>query len=184
MTIFKRNRKNDESRLGWLMASPWIIGFVIFTAGPMIASLWLAGTSWDLLTPPQWVGLANFQTMVWEDELPLHAMRITVLYAVMALPLHLFFGVSLAMLLNTKIRGLAILRTIYYLPAILAGVAVALLWRWIFSPDFGLLNLALSQIGIQGPAWLSDRTWVMPSFVLMSLWGVGGSMVIYVVVKK
>ena len=179
MTIFKRNRKNDESRLGWLMASPWIIGFVIFTAGPMIASLWLAGTSWDLLTPPQWVGLANFQTMVWEDELPLHAMRITVLYAVMALPLHLFFGVSLAMLLNTKIRGLAILRTIYYLPAILAGVAVALLWRWIFSPDFGLLNLALSQIGIQGPAWLSDRTWVMPSFVLMSLWGVGGSMVIY-----
>ena len=79
----------------------------------------------------------------------------------------------------TKIRGLAILRTIYYLPAILAGVAVALLWRWIFSPDFGLLNLALSQIGIQGPAWLSDRTWVMPSFVLMSLWGVGGSMVIY-----
>ena len=179
MTIFKRNRKNDESRLGWLMASPWIIGFVIFTAGPMIASLWLAGTSWDLLTPPQWVGLANFQTMVWEDELPIHAMRITVLYAVMALPLHLFFGVSLAMLLNTKIRGLAILRTIYYLPAILAGVAVALLWRWIFSPDFGLLNLALSQIGIQGPAWLSDRTWVMPSFVLMSLWGVGGSMVIY-----
>ena len=179
MTIFKRNRKNDESRLGWLMASPWIIGFVIFTAGPMIASLWLAGTSWDLLTPPQWVGLANFQTMVWEDELPLHAMRITVLYAVMALPLHLFFGVSLAMLLNTKIRGLAILRTIYYLPAILAGVAVALLWRWIFSPDFGLLNLALSQIGIQGPAWLSDRTWVMPSFVLMSVWGVGGSMVIY-----
>ena len=179
MTIFKRNRKNDESRLGWLMASPWIIGFVIFTAGPMIASLWLAGTSWDLLTPPQWVGLANFQTMLWEDELPLHAMRITVLYAVMALPLHLFFGVSLAMLLNTKIRGLAILRTIYYLPAILAGVAVALLWRWIFSPDFGLLNLALSQIGIQGPAWLSDRTWVMPSFVLMSLWGVGGSMVIY-----
>ena len=179
MTIFKRNRKNDESRLGWLMASPWIIGFVIFTAGPMIASLWLAGTSWDLLTPPQWVGLANFQTMVWEDELPLHAMRITVLYAVMALPLHLFFGVSLAMLLNTKIWGLAILRTIYYLPAILAGVAVALLWRWIFSPDFGLLNLALSQIGIQGPAWLSDRTWVMPSFVLMSLWGVGGSMVIY-----
>ena len=179
MTIFKRNRKNDESRLGWLMASPWIIGFVIFTAGPMIASLWLAGTSWDLLTPPQWVGLANFQTMVWEDELPLHAMRITVLYAVMALPRHLFFGVSLAMLLNTKIRGLAILRTIYYLPAILAGVAVALLWRWIFSPDFGLLNLALSQIGIQGPAWLSDRTWVMPSFVLMSLWGVGGSMVIY-----
>ena len=179
MTIFKRNRKNDESRLGWLMASPWIIGFVIFTAGPMIASLWLAGTSWDLLTPPQWVGLANFQTMLWEDELPLHAMRITVLYAVMALPLHLFFGVSLAMLLNTKIRGLAILRTIYYLPAILAGVAVALLWRWIFSPDFGLLNLALSQIGIQGPAWLSDRTWVLPSFVLMSLWGVGGSMVIY-----
>lgn len=179
MTNFKFTYRSGESLLGWLMASPWIIGFAIFTAGPMIASLYLAGTSWDLLSPPEWVGIANFRKMVWEDELPLHALRITVLYSLMALPLHLLFGVSLAMLLNANIRGLAILRTIYYLPAILAGVAVALLWRWIFSPEFGLLNLALSWVGIQGPAWLADRTWVLPSFVVMSLWSVGGSMVIY-----
>ncbi|MEM7128431.1 MAG: sugar ABC transporter permease [Chloroflexota bacterium] len=179
MTNFKFTYRNSESLLGWAMASPWIIGFIIFTAGPMIASLWLAGTDWDLLSSPKWVGLANFQTMIWEDELPLHALRITALYALMSLPLHLLFGVSLAMLLNTNIRGLAVLRTIYYLPAILAGVAVALLWRWIFSAEFGLLNLALSWVGIQGPAWLADRTWVLPSFVVMSLWGVGGSMVIY-----
>ena len=171
--------RSGESLLGWAMASPWILGFLIFTAGPMIASLVLAGTSWDLISPPEWVGWANFRKMFWEDELPLHALKITVFYSLMALPLHLLFGVSLAMLLNTGIRGLAVLRTIYYLPAILAGVAVALLWRWIFSPEFGLLNMALSWIGIQGPAWLSDRTWVLPSFVVMSLWSVGGSMVIY-----
>lgn len=179
MTNFKLTYRSGESLLGWAMASPWIVGFIIFTAGPMMASLWLAGTNWDLLSSPEWIGLANFQKMIWEDELPLHALRITVLYALMALPLHLLFGVSLAMLLNTNIRGLAILRTIYYLPAILAGVAVALLWRWIFSAEFGLLNLALSWVGIQGPAWLADRTWVLPSFVVMSLWSVGGSMVIY-----
>lgn len=179
MTNFKLTYRSGESLLGWAMASPWLVGFIIFTAGPMMASLWLAGTNWDLLSSPEWIGLANFQKMIWEDELPLHALRITVLYALMALPLHLLFGVSLAMLLNTNIRGLAILRTIYYLPAILAGVAVALLWRWIFSAEFGLLNLALSWVGIQGPAWLADRTWVLPSFVVMSLWSVGGSMVIY-----
>lgn len=179
MTNFKFTYRSGESLLGWMMALPWIIGFVVFTAGPMIASLVLAGTSWDLISPPEWVGAANIKKMFWEDELPLHALRITITYSLMALPLHLFFGVSLAMLLNTKIRGLAVLRTIYYLPAILAGVAVALLWRWIFSPEFGLLNLALSWVGIQGPAWLADRTWVLPSFVVMSLWSVGGSMVIY-----
>jgi multiple sugar transport system permease protein len=169
----------SETLLAWLMVSPWLIGFIAFTAGPMLASLVLAGMEWDLISSPQWIGLQHFRTMTVSDPLPLHALKITVLYSLMALPLHLLIGIALAMMLNTKIKGLSILRTIYYLPAILAGVAVALLWRWIFSPDFGLLNTALAYVGIEGPSWLSDRRWVLPSFVLMSLWGVGGSMIIY-----
>ena len=100
-------------------------------------------------------------------------------YSLMAIPLHLVLGVILAMLLNANIRGQSVIRTVYYLPAVLAGVAVAMLWRWIFSPDFGLLNLFLSYFNIEGPNWLGNRTWVLPSFVIMSLWGVGGGMVIY-----
>ena len=161
------------------MVSPWLIGFVLFTAGPMIASFAMAGMEWDLLSSPRWVGLANLQKMVVDDPLPLHSLKITLIYAVGSLPLHLVFGLSLAMLLNTRIRGLSVMRTIYYLPAVLSGVAVALLWRWIFSPEFGLINMVLAVFGIPGPGWLTDRTWVLPAFIIMSLWSVGGSMVIY-----
>lgn len=175
----RRRRISRETMLAWIMISPWLIGFVLFTAGPMVASLVLAGMKWDLLSPPEWVGLKNFRDMVVEDPLPRHAMKVTVIYALGAIPLRLVFGLGLAMLLNTGIRGLAIFRTIYYLPAVLSGVAVALLWRWIFSPDFGLLNMLLAMVGIQGPAWLTDSKWVLPALIIMSLWGVGGSMVIY-----
>ena len=175
----KLTYRTQESILGWLMASPWIVGFLIFTAGPMLASLVLAAMKWDLMSPPEWVGLANLKKLFLEDPLPIHALKVTATYAGAAIPLQLVIGISLAMLLNTRIRGQAVFRTVYYLPAILSGVAVALLWRWIFQPDFGLLNMALSFVGVDGPNWLMDRTWVLPSFTIMSLWGVGGSMVIY-----
>jgi len=177
--LVKLTYRSQETILGWLMASPFIVGFLIFTAGPMLASLALAGMEWDLMSPPEWVGWANVKKMLFEDPLFVHSLRVTVIYAATAIPLQLFFGICLAMLLNTKIRGLAFFRTNYYLPAILSGVSVALLWRWIFQPDFGLLNMVLSSIGVQGPNWLMDRKWVLPSFVLMGLWGVGGGMVIY-----
>lgn len=175
----RKRFRMSENMLGWLMVSPWLIGFVIFTAGPMIASLVLAGMDWDLLSAPEWVGAANVRAMLGEDPLPAQALKITLLYALGSLPLHLFFGLALAMLLNTGVSGLSFLRTIYYLPAVLSGVAVALLWRWIFSPEFGLINMALATVGITGPGWLTDRTWVLPAFIIMSLWSVGGSMVIY-----
>ena len=171
--------KRHETILGWLMVSPWLIGFICFSALPMFASLIISFTEWDMLSKPEWVGFENYKTLFFEDPLALHSLNITILFTIVSIPLNIVFGLALAMLLNTSIRGLAIFRTIYYLPAILSGVAVALMWRWIFSTEFGLLNALLSMIGIEGPAWLTDRIWVLPSFVIMRLWSVGGGMIIY-----
>jgi multiple sugar transport system permease protein len=168
-----------ESLEGWLLASPWIIGFVVWTVGPMIASAYYSLTKFDLINPPQWVGFAQYIKIFTQDPRTLHALKITTIYSVVSIPAKIVLGMALAMLLNAQIRGLEWYRTIYYLPAVLSGVAVALLWKWVFSPEFGLLNLALSWFGIQGPAWLVDQRWALFALILMSLWGVGGGMVIY-----
>ena len=145
----------------------------------MIASFVISFSEWDMLSNPEWIGFDNYKKLFFEDALALHSLNITILFTIVSIPLNILFGLALAMLLNTSIRGLAIFRTIYYLPAILSGVAVALMWRWIFSTEFGLLNALLSMIGIEGPAWLTDRIWGLPSFVIMRLWSVGGGMIIY-----
>jgi multiple sugar transport system permease protein len=169
-------RRNLE---GWLFASPWIIGFVLWTLGPMVASLFIAFTEWDLISAPRWVGTANIQAML-QDDLVAQALKVTTLYAITSVPLHIVFGLSLALLLNTRIRGLRLYRTAFYLPSVLSGVAVALLWRWLFSKEFGLINALLYRFfGIEGPSWLGDQNWALPSLVLMSLWGVGAGAIIY-----
>jgi len=168
-------RKNMD---GWLFASPWIIGFFLWTLGPMVASLGLAFTEWDLISPAKFVGVQNFSSML-TDPLVAQSLKVTTVYAVASVPLHIVFGMLLALLLNTKIIGLRFYRTAFYLPSVLSGVAVALLWRWLFSPEFGLINQMLSYVGINGPSWLGDQRWALPSLVLMSLWGVGAGAIIY-----
>ena len=179
--LFTKNisKEKRETILGWVMVSPFLIGFVFLTAIPMIASFVISFSEWDMLSNPEWIGFDNYKKLFFKDKLALHSLNITILFTIVSIPLNILFGLALAMLLNTSIRGLAIFRTIYYLPAILSGVAVALMWRWIFSTEFGLLNALLSMIGIEGPAWLTDRIWVLPSFVIMRLWSVGGGMIIY-----
>jgi multiple sugar transport system permease protein len=171
-TAFKRNLE------GWLFASPWIIGFVLWTLGPMIASLVLAFMDWDLVSPARWVGLRNITEMV-QDRVLWQALKATTFYAALSVPLQILFGLGLAMLLNTEVAGIRFYRTAFYLPSVLSGVAVALLWRWLFSPEFGLINLLLSFVGIRGPSWLASEEWALPSLVLMSLWGVGSGTIIY-----
>jgi multiple sugar transport system permease protein len=168
-----------EALWGLACASPWFIGFFVFTAGPMLASILLSLTSWDLLTAPHFVGLQNYQTLFGGDSSVWHSLEVTTFYTVLAVPLNTAFGLFLAILLNQKIRFQRFVRTVYYLPSVVSGVAVALLWQWIFSPDFGLLNTLLGYVGIKGPAWLADGHTVIPAFVVMSLWGVGASMIIY-----
>jgi multiple sugar transport system permease protein len=169
-----------ENFWGWLLVSPWVFGFLVFTLGPMIASAYLSFTDWDIITAPRWVGLRNYLYMFTEDEIALKSLRITVTYALVSVPLRLVFGLSIALLMNQKVKGIFIFRTIYYLPAVLSGVAVALLWRWVFNSEFGLVNTFLWRLfGIQGPAWLVDQDWALSALIIMSLWDVGAAMLIY-----
>ncbi|MBP3967132.1 sugar ABC transporter permease [Paenibacillus sp. DLE-14] len=135
-------------------------------------------TDWDLLTPSKWIGAENYNTLLHDKKFWI-SLRVTVIYVVTAVPLGIVFGFSIALLLNQKIKGLSIWRTIYYFPAILSGVAVSLMWMWVLNPDFGVINLLLSYVGIQGPGWIASPTWALPSLVIMSIWGAGGGMIIY-----
>ena len=129
--LFTNNisKEKRETILGWVMVSPFLIGFVFLTAIPMIASFVISFSEWDMLSNPEWIGFDNYKKLFFEDALALHSLNITILFTIVSIPLNILFGLALAMLLNTSIRGLAIFRTIYYLPAILSGVAVALMWR-------------------------------------------------------
>ncbi len=171
--------RQKEEITGWLLVAPWVIGFILFIAGPMLATFFLAFTEWDILTPLEWVGVDNFVRMATKDDAVPIALRVTTVYAFVSVPLQVAFGLIVAMLLNQNIKLQSVFRTVFYLPSVVSGVAVALLWRWIFSPDFGLLNAFLSVFGINGPAWLADTRFALPALIVMSLWGVGGSMVIY-----
>jgi multiple sugar transport system permease protein len=164
---------------GWLFASPWIVGFILFTAGPMLFSAVMAFTRWDLITDPAFVGLDNWRMIFGGDPLIVTALQVTTLYAIVAVPLNVVFGVALALLLNTGVKGLRFYRTAFFMPSVLSGVAVALLWKWIFSGQFGLANYFLDLVGIEGPKWLTDEEWALPSLIIMALWAVGGGMVIY-----
>ncbi len=168
-----------EALTGVLLVLPWIVGFLVFLLGPMLVSVYLSLTDWDLLTDPRFVGLKNYRRMFFEDPLVRQSLKVTTLYAFSAVPLRVVGGLFLAVLLNQNIKVKSFIRTIFYLPSVVSGVAVAMLWLWIFNSDFGLLNLILHLFGIRGPAWLSDPDYVLAAFVIMSLWGVGGSMVIY-----
>ncbi len=178
----RRNRltlSRRETIWAYLLVSPWIVGFIVFTAGPMIASAALSLTEYDIIHSPKFVGLGNWNWMLTQDPLFWHSLKVTLTYAVAAIPLGLLFGLALALLLNAKVPGITIWRTVYYMPSVISGVAVSVLWSYIFNPRFGILNWLLSLIGIKGPGWLSNTDWALPALIIMSLWGVGGGMIIY-----
>jgi len=162
---------------GYLFILPWIIGFVVFTAGALISSFSISLTDWNMIGAPVFVGLANYRTML-TDIYFWQSLKVTVLY-LFNVPINLALGLFLAMLLNQKIRGMSVFRTLFYLPSITSGVAVSLLWMWIFNPRFGIVNIMLAKIGIDGPAWLGSEQWALPALIVMSVWGVGGGMLIY-----
>lgn len=183
MALFrKRQRKLAQQEAVWAYAfiSPWIIGFLTFTAGPMLASLYFSLTKYNIIDPPTWIGINNFKRLLLQDPLFWHSLKVTIYYAALALPLQLVLGFFLAVLLNQKIPLVNVWRTIYFLPSVIAGVAVAILWVRIFNPRVGLLNPLLEQLfGIKGPGWLHDPDWSVPALVIMSLWSVGGGMILY-----
>jgi len=175
----RRSLARQEALWFYIFVSPWLIGFGLWVAGPMLASFYLSFTSYQITEPPSFVGLGNYQQL-YNDPLFWQSLRVTAYFTFLSVPLSVACAVVVAMLLNQPIPFLSAWRTIYYLPSITSGVAIALMWAWIFNPNFGLLNVTLySATGVQGPGWLTDTRWVVPTFVLMSLWTFGGPMLIY-----
>jgi multiple sugar transport system permease protein len=164
---------------GLLFVSPWLVGLLIFTLYPLLASLYYSFTDYNVLEPARVVGVRNFREMFVEDHLFWVSVRNTLVYAALWIPISIAFSVGLALLLNLKVRGMAFYRTLFYLPSVFPGVVTALLFRWLLNPQFGLINALLAQVGLPTLGWLSDPNWAKPSLVLIGLWGIGGSMVIY-----
>ncbi len=189
MAITLRNKKKrqmskierKENIAAYLFLSPWIIGLIVFLLVPLGMSLYAAFTQWTIINPPpQWIGFDNFDYMFNKDQYFLFSLGITLKYLVMSLPLSIVFGICLALLLNQKIRGMNLFRTVFYIPAVVTGVGVSILWLSLLDPKLGAFNTILRSFGVQNPPnWLNSPTWAVPSLVLMSLWGVGGSAIIY-----
>lgn len=179
----KKKRKNPEvareERAFWIFIAPWVIGFLFFTGGPIIASLFLSFTSYNVIDPAKFIGLENY-TSLFTDRLFYKSLSVTAYYAVLAVPFTIVASLLLAVLLNQKIRGQAIFRTLYYTPTIISGVSVAFLWSWLLNPQFGVVNSLLFQwFGIEGPGWFTSSSTVIPSMVLMQITSLGGTMVIF-----
>ena len=172
-------RQREEAWTFYLWISPWLIGFLIFLAWPLIQSLYLSFTDFRILNTPTFTGLANVERLV-NDDIFWKSLRVTTLYVLGAAPLGNVLALIVAMLLAQKLRGVNWWRTIYFMPSVAAGVAVAVMWSFIFNPDFGLLNTILDWFGIQGPGWITSEDWALPAIIIMAWWGsIGGQMVIY-----
>lgn len=171
----------ERARLftGLLFLSPWLIGLAVFTAYPIAASFSYSLTDFPVLRPPRWVGFANYAYLLTGDEYFWRFAVFNTLYMFLELPLSIVLGVGLALLLNQRLPGMALFRTIFYLPVLVPTVAVALLWLWLLNPQYGLANQALQHVGLSPLGWLADPRWSRPAFIVMDLWGVGGGMVIY-----
>lgn len=162
----------------YILILPWLAGFLIFLAYPMARSLYLSFTSYDLFSPPEWIGLRNFER-IFSDPDFWQSVKVTFIYALGSVPGGTVIALALAMVLSQKLRGVNIWRTIFFMPSILSSIAVAILWLYIFRPEGGLLNVLLGWFGIEGPDWLLSEQWALPALILMSWWSVGGQIVIY-----
>jgi len=172
-----------EALDGYLFILPWLIGLAVFTLGPIIASMVISLHRWPLLKEPSFVGVQNYIKLIY-DPLFHQSLKVTFIYAFVSVPLNLGVALGLALLLNQKVRGLSMFRTLFYLPSILPMVAVSVVWMWLYNPKFGLINYFLRKIvglfGVefQGLEWLASPRWALPALILMNVWGVGGSMLI------
>lgn len=166
---------------GVFFASPWLLGIILFTAYPLVASLYYSFTEYTVVNPEtKFVGLSNYITLIFKDDVFHRSLYNSVYFALFSIPLGIIVGVGIAMMLNMKIKGQPVYRTIYFLPVLIPDVAMAILWIWVFNAQFGIVNTLLWQLfGINGPGWLASPAWSKPTVILMSLWTVGQGVVIY-----
>lgn len=172
-----RNRKK-EMIAGFCFVMPWIIGLLVFISYPVVASLYFSFTDYSVLMPPIFIGFENYIEL-FKDEIFWITLQNTFIYAVFSLPLGMLTALTLALLLNNKVRGMAFYRTIFFLPSLVPMVSLAVLWLWVFNGEYGVLNSFLQMFGIAGPNWLGDPLWSKPALIIMSVWGVGNAIVIY-----
>jgi multiple sugar transport system permease protein len=173
-------RIRHEQWVAYAFLAPWLIGLIAFTAVPVLTSIYVSMTDWRLLFPQKWIGLENYRVMFFEDATFWHAIGVTLKYMLMSLPLYMALGLALALLLNQKLRGMNLFRTIFYIPAVLSGVAVTILWVQLLNSRFGAINYLLRELGVSNPPrWFDSPTWALPALVIMGIWGVGGGAVIY-----
>jgi multiple sugar transport system permease protein len=169
-----------EERWAILFLLPSLLGLICFTLGPIIASFLLSFLHWDLLTPWRWLGWRNYQWLFTQDQVFPTALINTAYYTFVATPVGIVLSLLMALALNQKIRGIVVFRSIYFAPTISSGVAVALMWAWIYNPNFGIANWFLGLLHLPGGTWLSSTTTVMPSIIGMAVWqGLGYNMVIF-----
>ena len=162
---------------GYIFILPWIIGFLVFIAGPMVASFLISFMRWEIVTPPAWVGLEQYKRLLSDNRFYLSLYN-TAYYVFIGVPLHLLLALLAAMAMNLNLRGIRFYRTIYFIPSITPVVASSLLWLWIFNPEFGLANAALTALGLPRLFWLQDPALAKAAFIIMSFWSIGGQMVI------
>lgn len=173
------SRQAKDNLAGYLFIGPWIIGFIGLTLGPLLFSLAASFTDYNITSKMNFVGFENFKRMFTMDDLFRTSLYNTLYYVIFSVPLTTAGAILLGVLLNQKVKGMRIFRTIYYLPAVLSGVAVYFLWMQLLSPSTGLVNTMLGWVGIDGPAWLFDPEWTKPALLLMKMWSVGGGMLLY-----
>lgn len=172
-------QRRREAIEGYLFLSPWIVGFLAFIGGPILASLYFSFTTYNVMTAPQFTGLANFVYALTKDELFPPSLVRTFYYAILTVPPAMVLALGVAILLNQGLAASTLWRTMFFLPTLTPIVAAAILWRWLLHPDVGLVNYLLGQIGIKGPGWLSSIEWSIPALSLIALWvSVGGSRMI------
>jgi multiple sugar transport system permease protein len=171
--------KKLEEKAAYLFILPWMIGLIAFILGPALATGVISLTNWNMITPPAWVGLANYAKMLGDANF-WQSIRVTLHYLILAVPTLSIVGLLVSLLLNQRLPGMNFIRTVLYLPAVLSGVAVAILWISFLNPDAGVINNMLRALGIANPPnWLNDAQWAVPAVVLISTWGVGGNAIIY-----
>jgi multiple sugar transport system permease protein len=173
-------RARNEAMWGYIFVAAPLLGFVLFSLGPMVASLYLSFTEYDILTPPRWVGGANYHRLATSDPFLAKTLWNTLVYFI-GIPIGILISLLMAMAVNRKMRGQEFFRTVYFLPSVCSAVALALIWKWLYNSDYGLINTTLQQLGVMHPPrWLDDPAWVKPALIILSVWAtVGYNMLLF-----
>lgn len=179
MTKARSKIKIKRDIVPYLFIMPWIVGFMIFTLGPLLFSLGISFFDWPIVGQPTFVGFGNYIRMFTKDKMFTHSLMVTFKFAFIFVPLYMGIALGLALLLNQKIKGQGIFKTVFYLPSVISGVALSMIWIWIFDFKYGVINYLLSLFGIAGPNWLGDPKWSLIAMVIASLWGQGTMVLIF-----